>query len=47
MSLADSLRELAERLPPGGSLTLTRDGLLNLAEGRPPHLRLSGERRAL
>jgi len=31
MSLADRLRELAERLPPGGSLTLTRDGLLNLA----------------
>jgi len=31
MTLADRLRELAERLPPGGSLTLTRDGLLNLA----------------
>jgi len=31
MSLADRLRALAERLPPGGSLTLTRDGLLNLA----------------
>ncbi len=30
MSLADRLRELAERLPPGGSLTLTRDGLLSL-----------------
>jgi hypothetical protein len=31
MSLANRLRELAERLPPGGSLTLTRDGLLELA----------------
>ena len=31
MSLADRLRALAERLPPGGSLTLTKDGLLNLA----------------
>ena|SRR2546422_821619 len=31
MTLADRLRELAERLPPGGSLTLTRDGLLDLA----------------
>ncbi len=31
MSLADRLRALADRLPPGGSLTLTRDGLLNLA----------------
>jgi hypothetical protein len=31
MSLADRLRALAERLPPGGSLTLTRDGLLDLA----------------
>lgn len=29
--LADRLRELAERLPPGGSLMLTRDGLLELA----------------
>ena len=33
MSLSDRLRELADRLPPGGSLTLTRDGLLELAEG--------------
>ncbi len=33
MSLADRLRDLAERLPPGGSLTLTRDGLLELAAG--------------
>ena len=31
MSVADRLRELAERLPPGGSLTLTRAGLLELA----------------
>jgi hypothetical protein len=31
MSLADRLRELAERLPPGGSLTLTQAGLLELA----------------
>jgi excisionase family DNA binding protein len=31
MTLADRLRELAERLPLGGSLTLTRDGLLELA----------------
>jgi hypothetical protein len=31
MNLANRLRELAEHLPPGGSLTLTRDGLLDLA----------------
>ncbi len=31
MKLADRLRELAERLPHGVSLTLTRDGLLGLA----------------
>ncbi len=31
MSVGDRLRELAERLPPGGSLTLTREGLLELA----------------
>ncbi len=31
MNLADRLRQLAERLPPGGSLTLTRAGLLELA----------------
>jgi excisionase family DNA binding protein len=31
MNLADRLRQLAERLPPGGSLTFTRDGLLHLA----------------
>ncbi len=31
MNLADRLRELAERLPPGASVTLTRDGLLDLA----------------
>lgn len=31
MNLADRLRELAERLPPGGFLTLSRDGLLELA----------------
>jgi excisionase family DNA binding protein len=30
-SLADRLRELAERLPSGASVTLTRDGLLELA----------------
>jgi len=30
-SLADRLRELAERLPPGAAVTLTRDGLLELA----------------
>src|SRR6266511_3772311 len=30
MSLADRLRALAERLPSGGSLTLTRHALLNL-----------------
>lgn len=30
-SVADRLRELAERLPPGASLTLTRGGLLELA----------------
>jgi len=30
-SLADRLREVAERLPPGASVTLTRDGLLDLA----------------
>lgn len=33
MSPGDRLRELAERLPLGGSLTLTRDGLLELAAG--------------
>ncbi len=33
MNLGDRLLELAERLPPGGSLTLTRDGLLELAAG--------------
>ena len=31
MSAADCLRDLADRLPPGGSLTLTREGLLELA----------------
>ncbi len=31
MTLADRLRQLAEALPPGGSLTLTRVGLLELA----------------
>lgn len=31
MILANRLRELAERLPRGGFLTLTRDGLLELA----------------
>jgi hypothetical protein len=31
MNAADRLRELAERLPPGSSLTLTREGLLELA----------------
>lgn len=30
-SVADRLRELAERLPSGASVTLTRDGLLELA----------------
>ena len=31
MSVADRLRQLAERLPSGGSLTLTRAALLELA----------------
>jgi hypothetical protein len=31
MNLANRLRELAERLPPGTALTLTREGLLALA----------------
>jgi len=31
MNLADRLRELAERLPPGTSVLLTRNGLLELA----------------
>ena len=31
MNLADRLRQLAEHLPPGGSVTLTRAGLLELA----------------
>jgi len=31
VNLADRLRELAERLPSGASLTLTREGLLGLA----------------
>jgi excisionase family DNA binding protein len=37
MNLADRLRELAQRLPPGASLTLTKDGLLELAtvDGAP------------
>ena len=38
MNLADRLRDLAKRMPKGGSLTLTRDGLLELAaldEGQP------------
>jgi excisionase family DNA binding protein len=37
MSVADRLRDLAERLPPGASLTLTREGLLELAavDGSP------------
>ncbi len=30
MSVGDRLKELAERLPRGASLTLTRDGLLEL-----------------
>ena len=29
--MADRLRELAGRLPPGGSIVLTREGLLDLA----------------
>lgn len=33
MDLPDRLRELAERLPSGGSVTLTRDALLELAAG--------------
>lgn len=33
MNAGDRLRELAERLPQGGSVTLTRDGLLELASG--------------
>ncbi len=37
MSLADRLRDLAERLPAGSSLTLTRDGLLNLAASDGGH----------
>jgi excisionase family DNA binding protein len=32
--VTDRLRELAERLPPGGSLTLTRDALLDLAAAK-------------
>ncbi len=39
MNVGDRLRELAARLPQGASLTLTRDGLLELAadidEARP------------
>ncbi len=38
MNVAERLRQLAEGLPIGGSLTLTRDGLLELAaldEGQP------------
>lgn len=31
MNLADRLRDLAERLPSGATLTFTRDGLLGLA----------------
>jgi helix-turn-helix protein len=31
VNLVDRLRALAEQLPPGASLTLTRDGLLGLA----------------
>jgi excisionase family DNA binding protein len=31
VTIADRLRQLAEALPPGGSLTLTRVGLLELA----------------
>ncbi len=31
MNRNDRLRDLAERLPPGGFLTLSRDGLLELA----------------
>jgi excisionase family DNA binding protein len=31
MSVGDRLRELAERMPPGGSLNLTREALLELA----------------
>lgn len=30
-SLADRLRQMAECLPPGASVTITRDGLLELA----------------
>lgn len=37
MTLADRLRSLAEHLPPGGSLTLTRDGLLDLAAADGGH----------
>jgi hypothetical protein len=36
MSPADRLRQLAERLPPGGSVMLTRDGLLELAVDSGP-----------
>ena len=31
MRVRDRLKDLAERLPPGASVTLTRDGLLDLA----------------
>jgi hypothetical protein len=44
MTVADRLRELAERLPPGGSLTLTRDGLLELAaDGGQPGQQTAAE----
>jgi hypothetical protein len=36
VKLADRLRELAERLPQGVSVTLTRDGLLGLATEHAP-----------
>ena len=45
MNLADRLRELAERLPPGGSLTLSREGLLGLAAVDGDHEDQAAERR--
>jgi excisionase family DNA binding protein len=37
VSLAERLRDLAERLPSGGSLTLTRDAILELAAVESGH----------
>ena len=48
MTVAQRLRELAERLPPGGSLTLTQAGLLDLAaaaDGEPDDVTEGGDLR--